>query len=74
MFYLYSYLFNITELYIHFTSPFATAHYNLNTIDETVIVTRYFAIISRVAKGHAVLFEGALLIKNTTISMLLVFD
>ena len=42
-----------------------------NTIDETAIVIRYFAIISRVAKWHAVLFEGALLIKITTILMLL---
>ena len=44
-----------------------------NTIDETAIVTQYFAIISGVVKWHAVLFEGMLLIIITTISMLFVF-
>ena len=43
-------------------------------IDETAIITRYFAKTSGVAKWHAVLFEGALLIKITTISMLFVFE
>ena len=51
-----------------------TAHYNSSTIDETAIVTQYFTIISGVAKWHAILFEGVLLIKITTISMLLVFE
>ena len=55
-----SYLFNISFL-------LAIARYNLNTIDETAIVTRYFAVISGVAKWHAVIFEGALLINITTI-------
>ena len=61
-------------IYIHFTSLLATARYNSNTIDETAIVTRYFAIISEVAKWHAVLFEGVLSIKITNISMLFVFE
>ena len=52
----------------------AVAHYNSNTIDETAIVTQYFAIIPGVAKWHAVLFEGALLMKITAISMLFVFE
>ena len=43
-------------------------------INEIAIITQYFAIISGVVKWHAVLFEGALLIKNTTISMLFVFE
>ena len=47
---------------MHFTSLLATACYDLNMI-ETAIVTRYFVIISGVAKWHAILFEGALLIK-----------
>ena len=46
----------------------------LISIDETAIVTRYFARISIVTKWHVVLFEGALLIKITTISMLFVFE
>ena len=48
--------------------------YSLNAIDKTAIVTRYFAILPGVTKWHVVLFEGALLIKITTISMLFVFE
>ena len=70
------YLFNITEyIHIHFTylSPCNCSLYvTWNTIDETTIVTQYFAIISEVVKWHAVLFEGALLIKITTISILFI--
>ena len=73
MFYLAAYLI-LLSIYIHFTSLLATACYNSNTIDETAIVTRYFAIIFGVAKWHEVLFEGALLIKITTISVLFVFE
>ena len=41
-------------------------------IDEIIIITQKFVVIPRVAKWHAVLFEDALLIKFTTISMLFV--
>ena len=65
-----SYLFNITKFYLSLQLLIITR----DTIDETAIVTRYFAIISVVVKWHAVLFEGALLITITTISILFVFE
>ena len=52
----------------------AIACYISNTFNETAIVAWYFSIISGVAKWHAVLFEGELLIKITTVSMLFVFE
>ena len=41
---------------MHFTPLLATAHYNLNAINETAIVTQNFTIISVVVKWHVVLF------------------
>ena len=59
---------------MHFISLLATACYNSNTIGETASLHDIFVIKSGVAKWHVVLFEGALLIKITTISMLFVFE
>ena len=63
----FTYVFNISEyiyVHVHFTSILATACYNLNTIDETVIVTQYFAIISRSRKVACGTIRGCVTNKN----------
>ena len=63
-------LFDI-KIHAHTTGCISSllACYNLNTIDEIIIITQLFAVLPKVAKWHAVVFEGVLLIKSTTISV-----